>query len=483
MYIHSGEEQTNVTINTFNSTQFLQLQPGDVEKISFGEEMFPLDGAESKAIRLTSSAEIQVLIYKDSDDDPNEYNGVYQVPSKRVSATSFLTPASNRPEACSGSGVGNQFFLISTFHDSTTIEVTYQDGSSFEVTLLAFGTFTDVTFDSQNLIADGTQITSNASISIVSGNLCDNILGSQSGTFISNIPPIDRLDNIYMIPHTISQSTASPGFNLVVVAVHDNTVVEFDGETVTLPTVGNSTTFIRNYPTDWMFVNCSKNCLAVQFTIAVSHAFGRFMLSMLPAQDFYTLTFFTTLDIHPTSYISLVVEGEDPGTDILLNGDSLGHLDWSTSHGYAMAETAIPQGTYILESMNDRQFAAYVYTHSEIYAGGAGYALLPLSCDGPITTTPTTIPTSAPTTPTQTPPTTPTVIPTSAPTTPTQTPPTSPTAIPTSAPTIPTQTPPTPPPMGNLPQISVRLNGTVHTEDGQNMTLSCAQVNIFLPDG
>ena len=376
MYVHCGLDQTNVIIKTVTSTQFLQLEPGEVQKIIFGVEMFPTDGAESKAIRLTSSGEIQVLIYKDSDDGSYEFNGVYQVPNDNMCGDSFLTSASNN-EFCMSNTMGNQFFLVSTFYDNTLIEVTYQNGSSFKHTLPAFGTFVHVTGDPKNFIADGTQITSDAPINVVSGNLCE--LWEEYGSLITRIPPVASLNNTYMIPHLIAHSAVSPGFSLVIVAAHDNTVIEFDGKTVTLPSVGNSTAFVGSFPDEWMFVECSRDCLAVQITAAVESEFGRIMLSILPVQDFYTWAFFTTLDIHPTSYISLVVEGEDPGSDIFLNGDSLEHLDWSASHGYAVAETAIPQGTYVLESMNNRPFAAYVYTHSEIHAGGAGYTLLPLS--------------------------------------------------------------------------------------------------------
>ena len=99
MYVHCAQEPTTVNINTITSSQFLQLQPKEVEKITFGEELFPVFSAESKAIWLTSSAEIQVLMYKNPDDPSNSYpyNGVYQVPSNEASRTLFLTGASNKP--------------------------------------------------------------------------------------------------------------------------------------------------------------------------------------------------------------------------------------------------------------------------------------------------------------------------------------------------------------------------------------------------
>ena len=150
MYVHNGNKPTNVTIAMYSDTQVVRLEPGEVHKISFWQGMFPIDGAESKAIRLTSTEEIQVLVYKDSDDGIYQYNGVYQVSSDRANGTFFLTAASNK-QTCSGLTSGNHFYLVSTFFDNTIIEVTYQNGSSFELTLPAFGTFTHVTFDYQGL--------------------------------------------------------------------------------------------------------------------------------------------------------------------------------------------------------------------------------------------------------------------------------------------------------------------------------------------
>ena len=284
------------------------------------------------------------------------------------------------------------------------------------------------------MIADGTQIASNVPINVVSGNLCEDYTssGQRSGSLISSIPPVSNIAKEYIVPHLISQNIASPGFYLTVVAVDDNTMVEFDGETTILPFVGNSVTFDRDNAREWMYLNCSKNCLAAQFSLTVIDVFGRIMMSLLPAENFYTWAFFTTLDIHSTSYISLVVEGEDPGSDILLNGDSLAYLNWTALHGFTTAETAIAQGAYILESSNSRLFGAYIYCRSEVYVGAAGYAFLPLSNYIDITTT------------------------------------------------IPTIT--TPPPMDKLPQIMIRLNGTVQAEDGQDIKPVCTQVKLYFKE-
>ena len=63
------------------------------------------------------------------------------------------------------------------------------------------------------------------------------------------------------------------------------------------------------------------------------------------------------------SYISIVVDGKAPGIGVLLNGDSLGDLVWGTINDYAIAEKAIDQDTYVMESVNSRPFVVYVYSH------------------------------------------------------------------------------------------------------------------------
>ena len=74
-------------------------------------------------------------------------------------------------------------------YDYTTITIQPQNGSSFEVALPDFGTFTSVSFDNTDPIASGTRITSDAPITVVSGNLCEtNSL--DFGVYLSSIPPI-----------------------------------------------------------------------------------------------------------------------------------------------------------------------------------------------------------------------------------------------------------------------------------------------------
>ena len=430
MYIHCGPDPTNVTISTFDSTQSVSLQPDEVHKMSFDEALFPIDGVESKAIRVESNFQIQILVYKESyASSIYRFVDVYEVPSSNVNGTRFVT-SGYKDITCANTNFLNQFIIVSTLYDDTTLTIQYQNDLPVEIVLSSHGSYTKISDHPSNPIASGTMIIADAPVTVVSGNLCEtNPHGG--GSYISNIPPIANLTDHYVIPHLISQNTENPGYSLHVVASDDNTVVEFDGSVAQLDSVGNSVTFELANRREWMSLNCSKNCLAVQYTKSTS-SYGMFMLSMLGANQFYTSTTFTTLDLHPTSYISIVVEGEAPGTDILLNGDSLGDLDWGTIDGYATAETAIDNGTYVMESLASRPFVVFVYFHDDGNSGpgGAGYTKLPANRSVPSTPSPTTTP---------------------------------------------------PPADGNytLPQLSVRLNGTVHTEDGENMTPQCAQVLIL----
>ena len=381
IYIHTGQCAASVTVNTASSTETITLQSNEVHKVDFNASMFPVNGSESKAIRIESSAKVQVLVSKNAD----QFSDVYEVPHSDSNALQFVTSGYNKGH-CISPFLANQFYIVTTVYDDTTITIQPENDTSFHVVLPSFGTFTTVSFDETNFIASGTLIMSNAPITVISGVLCewnpDGTYSGQDGSYISSIPPISNLADQYVIPSLRSQDPASPGFSLQVVATDSNTTVEFDGNVVELDSLGNSATFELDNRTDWMSLDCSKHCLVAQYTkpLGAGHRYGMFMLSLLGANEFYLSSTFTTLDIQGSqSYISIVVEGKAPGTGILLNGDSLGDLDWGTIDNYA---TAIDQGTYVMESVNSRPFVVYVYSQWLIdcpfpgcpdLAVGAGY--------------------------------------------------------------------------------------------------------------
>ena len=163
------------------------------------------------------------------------------------------------------------------------------------------------------------------------------------------------------------------------------------------------------------------------------------MQPVLSDNEFSTSAYFTTLDVAPVSYLSLVVKGESPGDDLYLNGISLGYLDWVATNGYSTAELAIPLGLYALESVNSRPFALYVYLHLGYYVGGAGYAMLSVE-SSQVTSASTTLTTSA-----------------------------SRIALTTPRPYV----------NASLAQHTARVSGTALTEDGEEMSPACMMVNTL----
>ena len=208
---------------------------------------------------------------------------------------------------------------------------------------------------------------------------------------------------------------------------------------------GETTTFEYSLIDRSVFVNCTKKCLATQYAKRINDVSGLFMQHMLPDHDFYTRAYFTTIDVHPTSFLSLVVQGESTVDGLYLNGESLQHLTWSSAYGYSTADMTIPSGVYELESTDGRQFAAYIYFHLRRVGAGAGYAMLHMESFSVTTTPATTTTTTAATTSTTTPLST-------------------------------TTTTPAPPTNSTFPQHTARVNGTAIMEDGQEMTPTCALV-------
>ena len=232
---------------------------------------------------------------------------MYEVPHSNSNALQFVTSGYNNGQ-CSNPDFANQFYIVTTVYDDTTITIQHQNSPSFDLVLPSFGTFTNVSFQVNDFIASGTLITSDAPITVISGVLCASNPARESptqqpGSYIARIPPISYLADQYVIPSLSShlqQNQISPGFSLQVVATDSNTTVEFDGNVVVLNSLGNSETFELDSGRDWMSLNCSKKCLAVQYTKAIGVSFqspGMFMLPLLGANKFYLSSTFTTLDI------------------------------------------------------------------------------------------------------------------------------------------------------------------------------------------
>ena len=417
-----GNTTAHVQIHRISDSESFSLPAGEVYQREYDD--FPTTGVESKAIRIISDVAIQVLVYKTASY-PN-WNDVYMVPDQIGARFSYFTVADNH--VCVANTNYKHFYLVTSFYDNTFVNITQQDGTTYHLDLPEFGTFVQKTTDN-NLLAIGTEILSSKPINVVSGNLhCTVNPSTFYGTYLSSIPESTSLSREYIVPKLIS-ATTDPGCTVTIIATEDDTIAKSDGQ-VRILDKGEAAIF-DYFVTKSIFVNCSKPCLVAQTAKALYNEHGNFMQTMLPETDFMTFAFFTTLDLHPTSFLSLVIKGESPGDDIYLNGTSLGSLDWTAINGYSSAEMLLDHGVYELDSTDDRPFAAYIYQHTEVATGGVGYTILPqgLSWTPPTTPEPTTLPT-------------------------------------------------TPLPSAPLPQHAVRVNGTTYTADGQPMTPQCAVVSV-----
>ena len=434
-YVHLLSSTTaNVEIHHASDSESFSLPAGEVYEREYRD--FPNIGVESKAIRIISDVAIQVLVYKTSTNP--RYNDVYMVPSQIGDRSSYFTVADSN--TCNSGSNYNQFYLVTSFYDNTSVNITQQDGTTYHVDLPTFGTFTQKTQDGEDHLAIGTKIISSKPVNVISGDLCAMDPSLWFGTYLSSIPESTSLSKEYVVPKLISE-TSNPGYTLTIIATEDNTIVDSDGS-VRILDEGEAAMF--NYFGRSIFVNCSKPCLVAQTARSELNKHGSFMQTMLAESDFSTFAFFTTPDLYPTSFLTLVVEGDSPGKDIYLNGASLESLDWTAIGGFSSAEMSLDHGVYELYSTDGRLFAAYVYQHTMSYTGGLGYALLQLGLSWipPTTSEPITseVTTSEPS-------------------------------------TEPTTPPSTPRPSAPLPQHAVRVNGTTYTADGLPMTPQCAVVS------
>ena len=345
-----SSQEAHIVISTIEESIYFTLPPGQVYKNEYYEDLHPIQGMESKAIRISSDTELQVLIYK--TETSRHYNDMYQVPNHIRKNNTYFTSSHPGHSYCHTSYT-KQFYLITSFCDATYIQIIQQDGTTYELDLPIFGTFVQRTTDRHDHLAMGTKITSNKPINVVSGNLCVYNLGGGTHdypwAYVSSIPSVSLIGQQYIVPNIIHKDMNSAGYSLAVVATENDTIVESNGE---FETLDEGETALFEYPLidRSITVNCSRNCLVVQYsklmhvTPSSTYVTGLFMHNVLLENDFSTSALYTTLDEYPTSYISLVVKGESPGDDLYLNGTPLGNLSWTPITGYSTAELAMPRG-------------------------------------------------------------------------------------------------------------------------------------------
>ena len=435
--------EANITLLTAEESSSFILPPGTLYKKVFERVSHPNGtgpGVENKAIRITANIEVQVLVYEHLRADYSPwYNDVYMVPNQLRAITTYFTAAYDSNTGCP-TGRSHQFYLVASFYDETSLSIVQQDGRTYELELPTFGTFAHTALVANDHLGSGTQINSNKPINVISGTLCVRnpaVNHNNAGTYAASVPGSDYLGQQYIVPRITNEAANPPGFSVGVVATEDGTIVESDGEIRSLDQ-GEAAMFEYSLIDRSVFVNCTKKCLVTQYTKRINDLSGLFMQQMLPDDSFYTSTYFTTLDVTSTSFLSLVVKGESTVDGLYLNGESLQNRTWIPTNGYSTADMAIPSGVYELESTDGRPFAAYIYFHLRRDGGGAGYTMLPMESSG-VSPTPTGTSITSSTTSTATS----------------------------------TSTPPT---NITIPQHTARVNGTAITEDGQEMTPACALV-------
>ena len=210
-----SKEEANIEINTAEESVSLTLLPGELYQHDIEESQHLIIGVENKAIRIKSDKELQVLVYKDGES--REFNDVYMVANQKHANNIYFTSAYTANPGC-GSGILKQFYLAASFYNETILDVVQKDGTTYAVDLPEFGTFLQKTNDIDDHLADGTKITSNKAINVVSGNLCmeNKAQGiGYIGTYLSNIPGIHSLGQEYVVPRLIHEDTSPPGYSIM----------------------------------------------------------------------------------------------------------------------------------------------------------------------------------------------------------------------------------------------------------------------------
>ena len=234
-----SETAANVEIHTSQNSSSFTLSAGEQYRRELDEYFHPTLNLEDKAIRIKSNAEIQVLVHK--RDSNNDFHDVYMVSNQIRNTDQYFTAAyvpSNEDGQCTKADSFKQFYLVTSFYDGTFVNITQQDGATYELELPNYGTFVRTTTYINDHLAVGTEIIASKPINVLSGNLClinPAIDSHISDAYVSNIPTVDTLGRKYVIPKIISDDfDYYGGYSISVVATEDNTTVESEGDVQTL---------------------------------------------------------------------------------------------------------------------------------------------------------------------------------------------------------------------------------------------------------
>ena len=379
LILYAGAVETMVSLTSQEITLTFLLRENTAFKQSFDDSYFPEEDIEQKAILIISDHPLQVLIHKNSvmtgDDD------VYLVPERNRAKNEYFTATYGGDNGCASNHY-KDFYLIISYVEGTEVNITQQDGISYNLVMPEYGTFVQRTTEAGNNLAQGTRILSSGPITVVSGSLCHHNSitgGGPSGTYVGSISAVDFLGYRYVVPQITFADGSSSGYSVSVVSTDSDTEVICDGESYSSSQAGETLTMEFPDENRPVLVECSKPCLVIQYTKYRGHLHGNFMQQILASDDFSTgnhaFTNYLTYSFPPHHHMVLVVEGWTDGSDIYLNGNPLaGHLV-RVFHEYVLIQLSLEAGYHTINS--GKPYAAYIYTRGRDFAAGAGYGLLP----------------------------------------------------------------------------------------------------------
>ena len=376
--ISAANSTAHVNITTIDDDLFLTLQPSEIYIMNFDEKYIPQNGTENKGVMISSSHEIHVFV-EQLDlfyDPPYRFDSTQVLPQQKLTGPIdyFLSSYMNPTSACSLS-YNIQFYTMAA-EVQTHIQIYEDMDVEIDLELQPYQTYTFVTtiaagdayYDST-----GKLVRSSNPVNIVSGTLCarNPYPGGGYAAFITGIQPTGSRH--YVAP--ILGNVRDTGYTLRIIARENNTQIQVEGEEYNR----NQSDFIEidfAAKTSISTINCDRDCNAYIILRSYDQEVGSALTNIIASDKLYTSAYFATPDYDFQHYLSLVLEGESPYHDVILDGQSLADQDWESSDGFSYMWMEVSNGSHWLLSTDVRGFAAYLYGHSGNYGGGYGHSIL-----------------------------------------------------------------------------------------------------------
>ena len=129
LYI-TAQAEASITVGTYYGNTSFTLLPGAQYHEVLDSALHPTQGAENKAVRVTSDVEVQVLVYGNSSEA--RFLDMYMVPNNTEYSGTYFTSAYFRSSdfQC-GSDVYKYFYVVACLSDETSVHVVQQDGTVY----------------------------------------------------------------------------------------------------------------------------------------------------------------------------------------------------------------------------------------------------------------------------------------------------------------------------------------------------------------